>query len=559
MSERQRSNGNRKPASNNKKANYSARKGKGYSKRTDEKEESDSLYPKTKGSNDPAWYAANQSLLRDAASIPYSWAVGTPIDFEDPLTATLANRKMTVPGIQAIKLQPSVGQAVDANSPINLAANSTYAFVRYANSGHTNYDSPDLMLYIMAMSQVYSYIVFLQRIYGVSMLYAQKNRYLPTALLTAMGVDGAKVQEKLADLRYGINKLISQAASFAVPDTMSIFKRHAFLYGDIYTEGDSIKDQLYLYTPAAFWKFKWDEATVTGKLETVPFLSTDGASVDALIAYGTDMISRLILDEDINIMSGDILKAYGSNGLLKLAPLNTDYPIIPTYNFGVLEQMKNATIFGNTITNTDLTQSASKAYLVHEPKCTAALSVPADPWKSEAIRKGLQSYCGNRLITTSVADVTPEVTMENSRLLAGAYGYVYVAQTSASVGIYCGSEIASAVSYYYYKVSTSATGVDTLTLTEIKGSYIDMFPAMVLASLPAELNGAVMQNNFKFHPASQIQIWAQDGATNNAIFQDTVYCWDIDNYAILNNQDIRKLHEAALLNELAVPSIAKLY
>lgn len=498
----------------------------GFPKTGKEDVEAKSVYPKTAGSNDPAWYAANASLLRDAASIPYSWSVGTPIDFDDPLTATAANRKLTVPGIQAIKLQPSVGQSSDVSSPVNTAANATYAFVRHANSGHSNYDAPDLMLYIMAMSQVYSYIVFLQRIYGVAMLYAQKNRYIPTALLSAMGVNGEAVQANLAELRYGINILISKAASFAVPDTMSIFNRHAFLYSNIYTEGDSIKDQLYLYTPAAFWKFKWDTVAISGKLETVPFTSTDGASVVALIAYGTDMLGRLIQDEDINIMSGDILKAYGNDKILKLAPLNIDYPIVPVYNLGVLEQMKNATVFGNSITNADVDQNSTKAFLVHNPKCTTVTAQQPDPWKAEAVRKGLTSLQGNKLLTTSFQEATPEITMENSRLTAGAYGYAYTAKTSASVGIYCGSEIAVSVSYYYFRVNTTAQGVDELTLTEVKGSYIDMFPALISDTLPAELNGCVIQNNFKYHPASMIQIWipvVEAGVAVDCTYKDTVF------------------------------------
>lgn len=219
-----------------------------------------------KGSNDPAWYAASNELLRDSASIPYSWPVGTPIDFHNPLNLTAENRKWAVPGIQSIQLVPSVGLSDSPSSPINVAANATYAFVRHANAGHSNYDAPDLMLYIMAMSQVYSYICYLQRAYGVATLYAQTNRYLPDALLTAMGCNPGAIRSGLSDFRYGINVLINKAASFAVPAEMTVFNRQAFLYSNIYTEGTSIKDQLYMYNPNGFWQYSWDTATQKGKL-----------------------------------------------------------------------------------------------------------------------------------------------------------------------------------------------------------------------------------------------------------------------------------------------------
>lgn len=530
---------------------------KGYSKKpTGSKSfKENDKYPKEEGSNDPAWYAANQSLLRDAASIPYSWPIGTPIDLSDPVNQSLTNRKFTVPGIQTIYLQPSVGFSSDPSSPINVASNANYAFVRHENSGHANYDAPDLMLYIMSMTQVYSYIVFLQRVYGAATLYAQKNRYLPDALLKAMRVNSVDVLNNIANLRYGINILISKAASFAVPSTMTVFARHAFLYGSIYTEGNSIKDQLYMYSPAAFWKYKWDDVSQAGKLETVPFTDTEGASVDALLAYGNDMLNRLIYDEDINIMSGDILKAYKSD-VLKLAPLQTDYPMIPIYNLGVLEQMKNTTPVGNTIQNTDINQNASKAWLTHEPR--TAITATGTPWVIEALRIGMRSLTGNRIITTSFDEATPEVTMENTRLTVGGFGYAYTAQTSASCNIYCGSEIPVSCSYFVYNVATSATGVDTLTLSESKLAYVDTVALSDMNAVEPEVRQLLLPMNFKYRPAALVQTWTQVGTTSDTTFKGQTLAWDVDNYAVLTAQDIRKLHEAALMNELAVPSIGKM-
>ena len=114
-------------------------KGKYYGKKTQYKGKNiagPSARETEVGNNDPAWYAANAELLRDAASIPFSWALGTPIDTEDPLNAGNTMRKICIPGIQTMRLYPSGGSSTQASDPINTAANATYAFVRHANSGH---------------------------------------------------------------------------------------------------------------------------------------------------------------------------------------------------------------------------------------------------------------------------------------------------------------------------------------------------------------------------------------------------------------------------------------
>jgi hypothetical protein len=531
---------------------------KGASKTKRFVKEDDKYGATESGNNDPAWYGANSELLRDACSIPYSWAVGTPIDLQNPLNATAIDRKITIPGIQTIKLMPSVGASVDPSSPINIASNANYTFVRHENSGSSNYDAPDLMMYIMAMTQVYSYICFLQRCYGIATLFAQKNRYLPTALLKAAGVDAEAIQSNLADFRYNINVLINKAASFAVPNTMPIFNRQAFIYSNLYTEGESIKDQLYQYAPASFWKFEWDAVTSKSKLVAVPFTAANGASVSALIAYGNDMLSRLIYDEEINIMSGDILKAYGADRVIKLAPLTTDFPIVPIYNLEVLEQMKNATIVrADVFTGAGLEQDPTNGWLLHQIIARNTGEGVSTPWMKDAIIKGFASLVGNRLITTQANDVTPEQTMENTRLVTVSNHF----QNNGSDS-YCplwtGSEVAVACEWTYFAVSTT-NGIDTVSYAYKYGQYADVFLCTTDAIQTAsETNTVLQSNHFKFKPAQYMQFFKQTGATAAGEFVTSMLSWDVDNYAVLTFQDVARMHEAAIMNELFVPYSRKL-
>lgn len=558
-------------------------------------------------SNDASWYAADPALMRDAASIPFSWATGTPFDlgnvptFENE-TSGQSNNDHTSPGIQVQYLLPSVGNALYPTDPINIASNSLYAFVRHANSGHANYDAPDLMLYVTAMSNVYSYINFLQRAYGFATLYAQGNRYLPKALLRSNFINAEDVQANLADFRYGINVLINKAASFAIPSDMTLFRRHAFLYQYLYTEGTSIKDQLYMYAPAGFWQFQLDDEQA-GMLKVIPFACTSTNSeefldfttdssvplyhtVQSLINYGNQLLDPLIASEDMNIMSGDILKAYTLNGILKLQTLPTEYPLLPVFNIEVLEQMKNATILpairsnsnGISFVMPDVKQSANKGYLISYPSYSisnyiAAGTETAATVVTAGLTRLLEILTENRLITTTTADVSPELIMVNTRLMIAGITGIDITNNSADIALYPGSEIPYACCLWYYDYDDESAAV-LPALKRANIAYVDVFSPSGTSTNVINANPNVSPNafaflryrmqrhcmieHFDFHPMIRELVAVNSGATTQPL---TVYdlgiAIDIDNYGIATAQDIRRLHETALLSMLKVASIGR--
>lgn len=180
-----------------------------------------------RSTNDPQWYAADPALLRDSASYPFSWPYGTKIGYP----SMVSKRSNVVPGVMALHVCPTLGKSEDSYSPLNVAAASMYSFIRHANSGHSNYDAPDLMLFVTAMSQIYSAINWAQRLYALAMLYDQKNRYMPKALIKANGVDPDSIINNLSNYRYWLNTVINKAASLAVPANLTIFSRMAFQIG----------------------------------------------------------------------------------------------------------------------------------------------------------------------------------------------------------------------------------------------------------------------------------------------------------------------------------------
>lgn len=536
-----------------KKGNYKKGSSSKCSKFQNEREGSEDLKSKT---NDPNWYAANPAIMRDAASIPFSWAVGTPITMNMDTTGLSATseKDFFVPGIQVMVLKPSVGWSPNATSPINIASTAMYSFVRHANSGHSNYDSPDLMLYTLAMSQVYSAINWLMRIYGCATLYAQRNRYLPTALLEAQGVDAKDVMNHLADFRYGINVLISKAASLAVPASMTIFQRHAFLYQNVYTEGTSIKDQLYMYNPGMFWMYGLKPTDSSGTL--VPKAVGDKLTVDGLLQLVDDLLTPIISSEDMNIMSGDILKAYGDGGIIKLQNLNEVYPITPIFDIAVLEQMKNATVVLASSNSLSVEQDATHGYLVSRPAYYGDATIADATTKTNMMRR----WSENRILTTTTAEVDPSLVMESTRLMVGGTYAAKNGDVVEQVQLACGTEVCTQVVWYYYEWNplTGHEGEVRLVNRALSAmEFLDQtyWKAPTSKDFTTALAKASIMSHFRFHPC--MRVWITNGDTDKSVYlYGTLF--DVDNYAVIHGDTLQRLHEAALMNMLAVPSIARL-
>ena len=493
--------------------------------------------------NDPAWYAANSALLRDSGSFSFNNPIGNRITLAPTGTSALSSKVMSIPGVYAIKTAPSIGISKDNSSPVNIAARNIYSFVRHANSGHANYDAPDLMLYLLAMDQLYSALAFMSRAYGVMSYYSQANRYLPKALMYAMGLDYDDFMAQLADFRYFINSSAVKVGSMCVPKSMSYFARHMWMYSNVYKDSVAWKAGLYLYTPHSFWKYAPVASQQGGSLVEV---LVKGAATSKLMTFTelramvTDMMNAVILDEDSNIMSGDILKAFTADGVFKIGPIGEDYTVEPVHNVEVLGQINNATLVGTSLTNNTVTQSvtgATAGALLYNP------DIPVDT--------STTSYYGMDTLFNCFSDMpTPEEVMVNSRLTVQPIGLdAGIAQLTST-----GSDIALYGQIFTF-VADSNNKWDVVT--PAYATKVIKYPFYDTASIDLEsfANITGQQECFDWHP----QVIPVMGAVNGsgAITSGSVL-WpqiDLDNYTMMNARDLEKMHETALLSQFAVPQM----
>lgn len=441
------------------------------------------------GSNDWRWYAKNEQILRDVASFPYGLPVGGQYDLGSLADNYDVN---AVPGIMAIYTAPAFGYSDNPNSPVNIAARNLFTFVRHANSGSWNYNAPDMMLYILAMDSLYSYVSYLKRIYGVASLYSVTNRYYPKAMVQAMGVDFEDLQSNLADFRAAINILAVKANKFVVPSTMAYTARHEWMYDHIYIDAETDKPQTYLYVPDGFFKYGLTKITdaggeifTSGELSYTRLMPLFGnltgqpaelqvgtmnpvplLTVADLINYGNNLVDPLLQSQDINVMCGDILKAFGDR-VHRISGIAEDYTVLPMYNMEVLDQIQNATLIGSYVDGTSITQDETKGWLVFKPWFDYPYSFTDTTYRSP----GFNAYWSKRLINFQKSGVEPKDTMVATRLtnIASAQDNDNLRLQFSSIA----SDVACYAHIYYY-------GQGDMDAAELEGSVWQLWRSRTL-------------------------------------------------------------------------------
>lgn len=519
--------------------------------------------------NDPQWYFKDANILKDVASFSYSHPLGNRIswdrifDIQQNTTDThygISNWCASIPGLLTATIALTPGVATDAQDPINMAATNVYSYVRYKNSGASNYDSPDLMLYLLAMDSIYACWNWMKRIYGMASTYSQVNRYMPEAWIRANGVDFKDLMANLADFRGYLNIKTQEISAFCVPATMTYNIRHSWLFSNVYTDSSTTKAQQYMFVPAYFYKYSEATSEKGGELIAEPVLFKEELNTPVtllktsdLMAYLDSLLEAVNYSEDIGIMSGDILKAYGEGGLFKVSTFDADYRVEPVYSREVLSQIENsiaarmyATGFNGQsifeIADFDVTQDPNTNFLQWHPSATGNLGM---------MKGSFLNFHWN--------SPTPEDVMVASRLK------IDMRQSSDGTTMYIESSGSEFVMYYTLWANVQDSSVETrysrntaLILGSVDFSnpvYIDARSTVTSATIPMRSYWLIDQMSaFDWHP----MIWtgllfkgASDAYTTD---MSLGMLFDFDVYAVVDNDDLDALNTLALLTEFNVPN-----
>lgn len=541
-------------------------------------------------SNDPAWYAQNPQLLTDYASFPYGVAVGSKLKLFSNDTFN-----GSIPGVLAYYFHPSIGVASDPTAPVNVAARSIYSFVRHANSGHANYDSPDLMLYLLAMDSIYMMFSFMKRAIGVIHDYSVYNRYYPDALLTAMGLDPADFRANSENFRGFINTYAVRMGSMCVPNSMSYMARHTWMCEGIYVDSSAAKAQTYLYSPSSFFKFDLDDQGAGQLVPAAPWLYTatdpDRPSVQLLKVseleeFALGLLEPILSNEDLNIMSGDILKAFGDSGVVRVTGVPEGYMVLPQYNLEVLSQMENASVLANTVGGTTVTQDVSVGGGFLKSQQNTETFVGFNAYNTNSTIQHFFTAAdmaemldgrllGNRILNFHKQEVTPADNMVATRLMVnyvkpeGANVQVQLdPQGRATVGGIldsCGSEVISRATMYQYVWTSSGLELRPTPIGTLQASLYPSIanPPYISAVSRGKVNFEITTgiSQFDWHPGMWQFICREDANDMSKYILSTsakLPLQDIDNYTVISEDNIRNLHTTALLSMFSVPQMGRM-
>lgn len=470
-------------------------------------------------------------MLKDAASITTSNVSGYPVKLRDTFGINYAATSTIVPGIFTIVTHPTTGTYAladntgtgsipDATAAVNLAAKNVYSYVRHANSGASNYDSPDLMCSILAADQVFSAIAMGVRAYGIAMNYNQKNRYTPIGLLRAMGFNPDSVINNLAQFRYYINNVIARASVVWVPDDMSIVARHFWLYSNVYKDSEDAKAQYYMFIPGSFWKFEPTAETTGSSLSVVPWGNDKAHTIAEWYKMLTSMLDPIISDEDMGIMFGDMLKAYQSN-IFHVDQIPDNYTIMPVYNKEVLYQIHNSSALG--VGGTKVVQNKAGVLYNAEPVLTRELPAAT-----------------SQIMNFWEESPTPETVMVASRLKPTIKSRS-LAEGGLHISLESGTEIVEKYNVFYYYEGSTDMGMATLhsfNKTAVFGP---------------EIYG--LMTKFNWAPILYVYTYTAGKTAFDDKFEINSILVDLDNYTVVSDELLDKMNTTALFSEFGVPKV----
>lgn len=520
--------------------------------------------------NDWQWYAQTPELVKAYASYPFGFPLGTTV----PFSGAASTNNVSIPGLMGIYFSPSVGVSTEENAPVNIAMRNIYTYVRHANSGHSNYDAPDLFMYLLAMDSVYMLYAYMKRIYQIMPLTSPFNRYYAKGIVEAMGMDFDDLQAHYADFNGFINLYMTKISKLCVPASMSYMARHTWMCENLFMDSNTEKAQTYFYCPNVFFKLTLSAEGATSLTGTEFFNPRflGGAiakkKLEELIAFANDLVNPILANEDMNIMSGDILKAYGDGGIVRLSGVQIGSMVLPVYNQEVLSQMENSIAVGDLFSAENKVEqnvAVGGGYLVYAPTATQWVDIsnitgalPSNPTEP-VLRQLFPSYIGPRVLNFHHSGVTPEEVMVATRLMtrcsigtAKATWQQAEGQTQLVLKLpiaSCGSEIVTYYAIGTYINNVSKYGYRTFTSTLYWANNREATD--VAFKLPAFLTSLLQTSVFDWNP--MLNAVVIDRSTLQTTYQaiDGLFA-DVDYYTVLDDINVGMMHSTALLSEFSI-------
>lgn len=524
--------------------------------------------------NDPQWHTLTSQILKDVASLPFSQMTGLPYN---TVTVDGSQDVYRTPGICVLNWSPSFGISTDAQSPINVASRAIYSFVRHMNSGAKNYNSPDLMIYLAALAGPANVIAAAKRAYGLAMYFSPYNRYLGKALVESLGFKYDDIIGNPARFRTVINLAVNKLNVLACPKGMTYFDRQKWLNDYVWMDRPSTRAQFFVYRMVHTYKYVAMQGDKTyGRLEYIPLTETGSLlSIDDIDTILKSQLDTLLSDEDIGIMSGDILKAYGPSGLRYETELSEVYRTEPMFNDAVLEGIHN--FFGIGMASPypltrDLDEEGrNEAYeecplLSQDPALNILVSKPCFAYgytyHGSKVSSSGQTWLGNYshydfdiILDFDNDSPSPELIIDSTRMIVDPNAieafddqYFWFSE-QAKTGV--ASEIPLGI--HYLKLDDNPAIAPLRTQSQIVNNVLSTSGLTI--DIPEFTNLAEL-SAFRRRPMFRLLAVRVDDDTNDLVYSGNSIYGDLDNTLSVRKDVIERMHSQDILAQFYAPGSA---
>lgn len=295
--------------------------------------------------NDPSYYIAPNFSLSFIDSIR-TWDVKDGIL---PVNEVVGAVGAVEPGILLLKWKPTLGNTLPSASngvtpAISQAMDALYATVRAANSGASNQITKSTqMLYLLECDSVITQLTQLKRYYRCLNLYNAENRYSGLVLASTMYgrdtvTEAQKDAKRLADLKATINYLIRKFnTSLKCPNLISLFNVHGVMANDVYIDSPSDRANYMLYSCLDIGYYNETD-------DKVHFSTLQAAHTDDIISAIELCIDSLLQSEPMNIVNGDLLKAFGDGSIAQIPEITDGEVQEFIYSEEINERINNTVV-----------------------------------------------------------------------------------------------------------------------------------------------------------------------------------------------------------------------
>lgn len=478
--------------------------------------------------NDPKWYMNLAPIAKDYASLPMTHMLGLGTNDWHRVSSSAygnINQVFYAAGVMTINFAPTIGpNAEGATAPVNIAAQELYTLVRRANSGAKNYDKTDLMMVILAMDSAYMLYEDMLRAYRVMTTFSSVNRYYPNFILNAMGYSTDLVTD-IANFRGLLDVFAYKLASINIPDQLDIIKRHSWMCSNIYLDDDDVKAQSYIFRPSFIYRWSEGEEGKPTSLVTTTFHS--GKELYTLQSLSTlidSLMNPLLGSEDVGTITGDMLKAFGESGMIKIRPVEDYATLVPVYSKEVLMQIRNA-----FCTTAPLTTSATIGDITQVLSSTVK-----GPYLKQVLQTALTADGGRRLYSRPILNfISEEATPENVMVATRLISLTKPSSGSPLTLLHYGTEVVEDYTIYYIG--------DNKEITTIKIDQ-DVYFATDMDQLAINNNITRLHYNSQFNNAPANYMYSKPTGGGPLYFGPLT---NLCNYIYLEDEVIKRLHEVA--------------